>query len=123
MCRCLRRSAAAVGNRDGGLGSPLRPREIISQDPRVQLAQANAGIDADLLPEQSPTLLVDVERVRLPAAVMQREDQQPADLLPERVLGHQFSHLGYERRAIPFAKTQFEQLFGGAEAALLQAGG
>src|SRR5690349_4395054 len=67
----------------GGCAQVLR----LPQHVRLQLAQARAGVDAELLDEHAARLAPERERVGLAAAAVEREREQPPDPLAPRVLG------------------------------------
>ena len=62
----------------------------------MQLAQPVAGLDAELLDERAPRLLVGLERLRLAAGAVEAEHQLAPQPLPQRVLVDQRLELADE---------------------------
>src|SRR4029453_7140628 len=66
---------------------PGLERGILAENRLVELAQLPARLDAELVDERPPCVLVDVERLGLPTAPVEREHQQRTEPLTERMLG------------------------------------
>ena len=62
-------------------------RGILAENGLVELAQLPARLDAELVDERPSGVLVDVERLGLPTAPVEREHQQRAEPLTQRMLG------------------------------------
>ena len=67
----------------------------------MQLAQAVARLEAELLAEQSPALVVSVERLRPAPRAIQREHQLSAQPFAQRVAPHQRVELWHELGVTP----------------------
>ena len=63
----------------------------------MQTLQLGTGLDADLLDEDATGLAVDLERLGLPPAAIQREHQLRREPLARRVLGQQLPQLAHQR--------------------------
>ena len=59
---------------------------LVTQDLGLEALQLRARLDAELLDEARAGVLVDVERLRLPAGAVEREHELTAERLAERVL-------------------------------------
>ena len=88
-----RRSGSAPAPR---LGRGLRPRlgrqrqrRILREHRALELAQPLARLDAELLDERAPRVLVGLQRVGLAVGAVEREHQLGAQPLAVRVLGDQ----------------------------------
>ena len=68
-------------------------------------AQLGAGVDAQLVGQHLPGVVEGLQRLGLAPASVQRDHQQPAHPLPERVLGDQRGQLGHGL----LVAAQFEQ--------------
>jgi hypothetical protein len=66
-----------------------RQRRVAPQDPLVQSLQVRAGVDAKLLGEALPDVLVGLQRLLLPAGPVQRDHELPNQPFPVRELGDQ----------------------------------
>src|SRR5205085_10261481 len=64
---------------------PLLEPRVLAQDRAVQLLQRRAGLDPELVDEDAPSVVVDLERFRLPARAVEREHQLAAKPLAQRV--------------------------------------
>ncbi len=73
------------GNHAGRLGMRQVKARIPAQNRGVQLAQRHPGIDAKLIAQLHPHPLIPIQRVSLPIRPVQREHQQPSQLLPRRM--------------------------------------
>jgi hypothetical protein len=89
------------GYREGrGHGSPRGERDggllvVGVQYLLVEQAKLGARIDAELVGDPAPGLLVDLQRLGLAPCAIQRAHEQGPQLLPERVVGEQPAHLGH----------------------------
>src|SRR5687768_5096678 len=75
---------------------PARRRQhgVRGEDRQVHLAQQRARVDAQLVGEHAPALLVQHERVGLPVATVERGHELGAEPLLQRVLVHEPGQLG-----------------------------
>ena len=76
-------STSGTMTREGG-----RAR-IVTQDLPLELMQRRARVEAEPVDERDPALLVDREGVGLPPGPVERQHQEPAQRLPQRVLAHE----------------------------------
>ena len=58
----------------------------MAKDLRLQALELGAGLDPELVDEPSACILVDLERLRLPAGAIQREHQLSPECLAERMI-------------------------------------
>jgi hypothetical protein len=63
-----------------------RDRGVVREDGRLEALKIGAGVEPERLGERAPRVLERVERVRLPAAAVEREHQLTPQPLSERVL-------------------------------------
>ena len=91
-----RRQLPRRRDRRGGIVDGTPERSGAHREPRVlrkhgplKLAQTLARLDPELLDQRPAGVLVDLQRVRLALAPVEREHQQPAEPLAGGVLGHQ----------------------------------
>ena len=96
------RSAGSRSSVAGGL--ELR---VVREHPALELAQLCARLEAELVGEQRARLAVDLERLRLAAAV-EGEHQLRPQPLAERVLGDERSELGNELALAAAAEVGLE---------------
>ena len=61
----------------------------MAKDLRLELPQLRARLDPELVDEAGARILVDLERLRLPARPVEREHALPAKRLAQRVLTHE----------------------------------
>ena len=73
-------------------------RRVLAQDPRLQLLQAPAGLDAELVDERAARILVGLERLRLASRAVEGLHQQLAWPLAQRLLGDERLELGDDVR-------------------------
>ena len=74
---------------------------VLPENGRLQAPQLLAGVHAQLLVERAPQLMVDGQRVRRPAAAVQRQHELPPELLVQRPTGHQLLKVRDQRRVLP----------------------
>ena len=82
----------------GSLQRPPREveRGVVEQDRLLELLQRLARVEAELVDQRRARVLVGGERVGLPARAVQRQDQQLAQALAQRMLAHQRLQLGHD---------------------------
>ena len=68
-------------------------RRVLGEDRRLQPAQLGPRLEPELLAQEAATLLEDAEGVGLPAGAVQREHQQPAEALAQRMGGDELLEL------------------------------
>ena len=88
----------------------------------MQLPQALARLDAELLGEQAARLVVDTQRVRLTAGAIEREHQLPAQPLAQRMTGDERLELGDDLGVTREREVGLDPFLDGGQAELLQAG-
>ena len=86
--------AGCAARRRGRVGE----RRVLAQDRRLQLAQRGARLEPELLDQQLAPGAVDVERLGLAAGAVEREHQQAARALAQRLGGHQLLQVGQRLR-------------------------
>ena len=69
---------------------------VLPQDRAVQLAEGRARLDPELVHERAASVLVGLERLRLPAGAIEREHQLRAQTLAQRILGDERLQLADE---------------------------
>ena len=69
----------------------------MAQDRLLELLEARPRLDAEGLDQLGARRAVDVERLDLPAGAVERDHQQLAQALAQRVLGGQLAQLGNDR--------------------------
>ncbi len=94
-----RLAAVGLGQRDALAWWRLEVEVgILAQDRLLEALELGRGIDAELVDERLAGPAVGVERIRLPAAPVEREHQQADGPLPQRMLGDErlelADHLG-----------------------------
>ena len=72
-------------------------RRVLGEDRRLQPAQLGSRLEAELLAEELPALLEDPEGVGLPPGAVEREHQQPAEPLAQRMRGDELLELDDHR--------------------------
>ena len=78
------------------------------------------GLDAELLEERAPRLLVGVQRVRLAPVAVEREHQLPAQALSQRMLGDQGLELAEKLGVIAELELGVDSLLDHAQPQLLE---
>jgi hypothetical protein len=71
------------------LRRPAIERRILAEDRLLEAPQLGAGLDAELVDQRAARVAVDVERLRLAAAAIERQHQLATRAFAERVLGHE----------------------------------
>ena len=90
------RDPGCGGRTDGERGRADRrrvERRVLGEDRRLQPAKLGSGFEAELLAEDVSALLEDPQRVGLPTGAVQREHQQPAEPLAQRMRGDELLEL------------------------------
>ena len=120
----------ALGRRVGGPGrwplaaprcDPLESSEVLPQDRLLELLQGLARLDAELVGERSPRVLVGGERVSLTARAVEREHQLAAQALPEGVLRDEAFELRHELGVASQRQVCLDPSLDGDETKLLEA--
>ena len=94
----------------------------MAQDRRLQLAQRRARLEPQLLDQQLAPGAVDVERLGLAAGAVEREHQQAAGALAQRLGGDQLLQIGQRLRVAAALQPPVGELLARHEPQLLQAG-
>ena len=81
--QCVRDVAEPV--RDGGRLAAQLELRVLPEDRAVELLQAAAGVDAELVHEHSPGVVVGLERLGLPTRAIERQHQLPPEALAQGV--------------------------------------
>ena len=108
-----RRSAVVGGGGQVGVGL---------QDALLQLGELGARVHAELVGEQPPGVGVHRERLGLPSAAVQRQHQQLAQPLAQRVRGGQRGQLGDRLRVAADLQIEVEPGLDEEQVPLLQPG-
>jgi hypothetical protein len=95
-------------------------RGVLAEDRRLQLAQLRARLHADLVEQLAVRLAVGLQRLRLPAAPIQREHQMLHELLARRMLGHQVLQLADDVALAPGRQVGLQPRLQRRQALLLQ---
>ena len=99
----IERSGVGAGSTAAGSGRcstapvEVEPR-ILLQDRSLERLERRGRVDAELLDQGAPRLLVGLERLGLPARPVQREHQLTAQPLAQRVLRDETLELAHELR-------------------------
>ena len=121
----FRAGAAGVGGATGcrrrGHGGELECR-VLSEDRALESLERLAGVEAELVDEGGSRVLVRAERVGLAAGAVEREHQQPADVLAERMLAREHLQLGDGLRVPAEREVGLEAVLQRDEAKLLEPG-
>jgi hypothetical protein len=108
---------------------PLRrpePREpgvelgILSEDRLLELTQPRGGLDAELVDERSPSLVVDVKGLGLASGPVQGEHQLAAWPLAQRLALDEGLELRHERSVLAERKVGVDSFFERLDAQLLE---
>jgi hypothetical protein len=97
------------GLRHRGRGRGCVEGGILPEDGRLQVAQLQAGVDAEFLIERAVQAPVGGQRVGLPAAAVQRQHELGLGLLIQRPGGHQLFQFGQQRGVLPGRQPGLEQ--------------
>ena len=113
-----RRSAAGGGRsgHDAGAASSGSWRSILP----LQLLQLRRRVEPELVGEREPRRAVGLERLRLPAAAVERHHQLAAQPLPQRMRGHERLQLRDQLRVMAERELRVEPLLDRAHAQRLQ---
>ena len=82
--------------------------------------QALARLQAELLGERQASLLVDLERLRLPVRAVEREHELPTKPLSQRVVGDELLQLADQLTVPAEGEIGFDSLLLGTEAKLVE---
>ena len=80
-------------------------RGILSEDRLLEVLQGAARLDAELLDEHPPRLGVDLQRLGLTAAAVQRKHQLTARALTQRLAGDECLDFGDELDVAPSTRS------------------
>ena len=97
-----------------------RQLRILPQHLPLELLQLRRGVEPELVGECEPRGAVDLERLGLPAAAIEREHQLAAQSLAERVGGDQGLELADERRVAAELELGVDPLLERGEAQLVE---
>jgi hypothetical protein len=104
----------------------LTPRRTRSSSPLEdgprQALERLLRFQPELVHEHSPTSLVDLQRLGLPAGAVQRQHQLPAQTFSERVVGNEFLELAGQVGVKPGREVALDAFFQAGEPLFLQAG-
>ena len=100
-----------------------RELRILPQDPSLQLLQLRRRVEPELVGEREPRRAVDLERLGLPAAAIERKHQLAAQPLAERVGGDERLQLADERGVAAERELGVDPLLEGDDAQLVEPGG
>ena len=96
---------------------------VAAQYREMDLGQLLGGVDAELVGQRAPDLLVDGERVGLPSHRVQGPDMQGGDVLAQRVFGAEGFEFGQGLGGVAEAQFGVEAIGQRGQAQLVQAGG
>ena len=117
-----RRSAAGGGRLVRGLAR-RRKRRILMQYLSLQLLQLRRRVEPLLVREREPRRAVDLERLRLPAAAIERKHQLAAQPVAERVGGDERFQLPDKLGVAAEQELGVEPILEGDDAQLVEARG
>ena len=95
-------------------------RRVVAQDRLLQALQLRRGLEPELLIQPPPPARVDLERVALAPAAIQRQHQQADQPLTRRILGAQLLELGDHKRVLAVGQPRIDALLQRGDAQLLQ---
>ncbi len=107
-----RGTATALAARWGDLRRPfdeVEPRVLLENVP-LEALERPAGVDPELVDERSTCLLIDLERLRLAPAAVEREHQLRAKPLMESVRHAELLELTDELAVAPAGEVGFDPL-------------
>ena len=107
----LRQQGRAVRDGQGGIGG---------QHLLVDAGQVAARIDAELIGEHPPAFREHPQRLSVPSAAVQRDHQQPAHPLPQRVIRHHGRQVGHDLLVAAKRQQDVGPLFRGRGAQLTE---
>ena len=93
----------------------------MAQDRLLELLQRGTRVQAELLVERAPHVVVGRERLRLPAGAVEREHQLPAQALAQRVLRRERLELADELRRAATSEVRLDPALQRGEVELLEA--
>ena len=97
-------------------------RRILLEDPVLESSQALARLDAKLLRERAPPVLVALQRLRLPSRAVQRKHELASRPFAKGMLGDQRLELDDELIVASELEIGFDPLFLGRETELFESG-
>ena len=118
--RAGRGRAAAERRRRRRVGDGELERRVVAEDRLLELLQRLARVEAELVDERGARVLVGGERVGLAAGAVEREHQQAAQALAQRVLAHERLELGHGLGVAAEREVGLEPLLERDEAQLLE---
>ena len=96
---------------------------VLVEDGHFERAQLGAGFDAELLEEDTPSLLVRLQRVGLPSTPVQGDDELGVEALVERMVLDERGELGDHGRVLPDPETAVDEALVSARHELTEAYG
>ena len=95
-------------------------RRILAQDCLLELTQLARGIDPELVHERTPSVLIDLERLRLPTRAVEREHQLCTQPLAQRMLANERLQLANERGLAALGEVGFDSVLETGKAQVLE---
>ena len=95
-------------------------RWILPQDRSLELSECMGRLDAELFDKRAASVLVGIERLRLPARAVESEHQLRAEAFAERVQFDERTEFPYQLRMPSELEIRFAPPLQGREAQLLQ---
>ena len=114
--RAGRGTAAGAGGGDRLEGQ----RGVLRQDRGLELDERPARVDAELVAQRATGVVEDAQRLGLTARPVEGERQVVAELLAQRVGGHQLAQLADDGGVAAEAQVGVDAVLGGDQAALLE---
>jgi hypothetical protein len=115
-------SGARPGCRRPGGGGPGEKSRVLAQDRRLELTQVRGRFQAQLFGQCAAEVVVDLKRVGLPSAAVQREHELPAQALAQRMLADQGAQLGREFAGRAESQARLGAFLQAGQVQLLQPG-
>ena len=95
---------------------------ILTENRLLELHDRPARLEAELLHQHAPRVLVGLQRLGLPAAAVQGEHQLPAQPLAQRMTGDEGLELGDDLAVASEREVGLDPFLDGGQAELLEAG-
>jgi hypothetical protein len=96
-------------------------RVLLREDLPLEPHQRRARVEAELFSQVRLQPLEGAQRVRLPAASVERQHELPPEALAQRVLRDQVLELGDERTVVPEREVGLDAIFDGPHPKLVEA--
>src|SRR5262245_24659863 len=96
----------------GGSSRPRRPGEtgVVGEDPPLQLLGGRGRLEAELVDEHAPRVLVRLQRIRLAAFAIERQHEQSSRALAERLLAYEaFQLIESETPCLPRPEAKWRK--------------